>query len=741
MTTLTAYDTAIQELYVAYFGRPADYFGLQNFETALLNANAPTDPSQLAGAYSSNSAIKTLVDAFGTSKESQALYGNINGSADVANAFVNAIFENMFGRAANAAGLHFWSNAITTGALTASDAALAIAAGAAANTSAQGVQDATTLANKVVVASDFTTQISQESSLVLEYSGPLAAGIGRTLLAGVTSSNLATYVSYVPIAVQALDPPDGGAHTLGTGADDYIDTQGHLRFFATLDNAAGLAAGGAAATLNPGDIIGCTVQPYIFNPIIDSLFIADFGLGADLAIPATASITGFNVLKMQSLEAVADPTAQNGSLDFSGWAGLVQIDVTASVGVDNITAPAAATINVTDSAGNVTVHGGTSVSVTTDAASIITIDGDTGTTGVTLVGGGSGSGNVITDQNFGTGHSNTIATVNLTLDGVATINSDALTSLSLIGPSNMVTVNAAAGARTLTVSTDGAFTGLTDNSATALNFTIAGSGTTALKLDAASATSITFNDDANVLVTHLAAPLATAVSIDGAGSFSGFLPQGANSLHVDASASTGALNIVFDKGMAVLLAGGSGAATIVATGADTIDMAFGSAGNSFSSGAGVTGTLHFAAHAGGQSLTLGALAVAGSTPALTPDLTHILAISGLNNAGQDTIAFADAAQTNGTSFQQVSAAQVAAAGASATSLSGWIATATGLGGVVQQSAHGVLEFQFGGNTYLIETASANDAGTIDARDAIVELVGSSYTFAHVSTINGGMLHL
>ena len=37
------YQNAVQELYVAYFGRPADATGLVNFENALLAANAPTD--------------------------------------------------------------------------------------------------------------------------------------------------------------------------------------------------------------------------------------------------------------------------------------------------------------------------------------------------------------------------------------------------------------------------------------------------------------------------------------------------------------------------------------------------------------------------------------------------------------------------------------------------------------------------------------------------------------------------
>ena len=88
MSSPSSYSSLVQELYVAYFGRPADYYGLQNFETALAAANAPTDPAALALAYSTNAAVKSLVDSFGTSAESTALYGS--GSTE---SFVNAIFE------------------------------------------------------------------------------------------------------------------------------------------------------------------------------------------------------------------------------------------------------------------------------------------------------------------------------------------------------------------------------------------------------------------------------------------------------------------------------------------------------------------------------------------------------------------------------------------------------------------------------------------------------------------------
>jgi predicted lipid-binding transport protein (Tim44 family) len=87
------YQTVVQQLYVSYFGRPADPTGLVNFESALLAANAPTDIQGLNAAYSTSPAIQSLVNSFETSNESQNLYGSGNPTA-----FVTAVFENVLNR-------------------------------------------------------------------------------------------------------------------------------------------------------------------------------------------------------------------------------------------------------------------------------------------------------------------------------------------------------------------------------------------------------------------------------------------------------------------------------------------------------------------------------------------------------------------------------------------------------------------------------------------------------------------
>ena len=196
MTTSASYANVVQELYVAYFGRPADPAGLQNFQAALAAANAPTTLAGLSAAYGTNSAITALVNAFGDSGESGRLYGTaVSSNAGQAQQFVTSVFENLFNRAPLQAGLQFWSNALLTGSMTPGEAAMEIALGAA-------TADAATFNNKIAAAATFTADLIAGNEAP-GYSGPVAAADGRAFLAGITGST--TAATYQAGAVTAID--------------------------------------------------------------------------------------------------------------------------------------------------------------------------------------------------------------------------------------------------------------------------------------------------------------------------------------------------------------------------------------------------------------------------------------------------------------------------------------------------------------------------------------------------------
>ncbi|HEX7645548.1 MAG TPA: DUF4214 domain-containing protein [Burkholderiaceae bacterium] len=189
----------MQQLYVAYFGRPADPAGLANFESALAAAGAPSDIQGLAAAYAANPSVKSLIDSFGTSKESQTLYGS--GSTQD---FVTAVFQNVLGRAPLSAGLSYWSNAIDSGSLSKGDAALAIMDGALTNSSAQGKTDAQLVNNRLAVAASFTDQVASQEAINF-YSGAAAASAARGMLSKVDSNtDISVFAVTVSSTVAAL---------------------------------------------------------------------------------------------------------------------------------------------------------------------------------------------------------------------------------------------------------------------------------------------------------------------------------------------------------------------------------------------------------------------------------------------------------------------------------------------------------------------------------------------------------
>lgn len=252
--TAADYRDAVQQLYVSYFGRPADPAGLANFETALLNAGAPTDIAHLDSAYNTNTTVRSLVDNFGNSEESARLY-----SGDTA-AFVAAIYRNVLNRSELDTGTQFWIDAINNGNLTRANAALSIMSGALANTSPQGLLDGAVIARKIAVAARFTAAVPVDS-----YRGDNAAALARSMLGTISAStdaaqfDIATTIT--SINAGSLAPftgsytgsytgVDHGTFSFTIAADGAVSGSGHSTDFGyTLVISGNLAGSGGGLTL------------------------------------------------------------------------------------------------------------------------------------------------------------------------------------------------------------------------------------------------------------------------------------------------------------------------------------------------------------------------------------------------------------------------------------------------------------------------------------------------------------
>ncbi|MQA23464.1 M10 family metallopeptidase C-terminal domain-containing protein [Rugamonas rivuli] len=205
------YVALAQKFYVAYFGRPADAAGLGAMASQLKAAQAPTSTLAFVNAYYTNPTIKTLVDSFGNSIESAALYHGTNRD------FVAAIYAHLLGRTPDLDGWAYWSTALDNG-LSHGVAALNIMAGAEGNTTPQGLLDGALVNNRLVIAANFTalldTKIEQDS-----YAGNAAAATARTLLDNVNQST--SIIGYEATVLQTVASMSGSAPT-GAGPQEVV---------------------------------------------------------------------------------------------------------------------------------------------------------------------------------------------------------------------------------------------------------------------------------------------------------------------------------------------------------------------------------------------------------------------------------------------------------------------------------------------------------------------------------------
>lgn len=187
----SAYYNVVQHIYVGYFGRPADSGGVVYFAQLLSNLGAPTNIADLSVAFDSSSQVAAVIDGFGTSAESQALYSGDN------NVFIDAVYRNLFGRPADAAGKTYWVDLLDRKIMTRASAAIKIMAGAQ-------LTDRDEIGKRALVAGAFTTALTTPQR-ELAYSGLEANVVVRNLLGTVNlSTDIAAFAANIDSTLNTL---------------------------------------------------------------------------------------------------------------------------------------------------------------------------------------------------------------------------------------------------------------------------------------------------------------------------------------------------------------------------------------------------------------------------------------------------------------------------------------------------------------------------------------------------------
>jgi len=147
----------VQKLYVAYFGRPADPIG-EEYWTDALDAGTLT--------------LSDVSASFAASAEYRDTYAGMNNRA-----IVTEVYQNLFGRAAETAGVDYWAGLMDRGIISIDDVVKDISEAARGN-------DSVAFNGKVAAATLFTDRVDKPMEIEA-YSGDAANDISMEFLAAI----------------------------------------------------------------------------------------------------------------------------------------------------------------------------------------------------------------------------------------------------------------------------------------------------------------------------------------------------------------------------------------------------------------------------------------------------------------------------------------------------------------------------------------------------------------------------
>ena len=520
----------IEQLYVTFYNRPADPAGLAYWE-------------------GSGATYAQVANYFGASPEYTATFTGMNNTQIIAQ-----IYENMFNRAPDAGGLIYWTNELTSGALTLGTIAVTIAYAALGT-------DATTLANKVAAATDFTNNINTTPE-ILAYSGAAGNAEASTWLATVGSSagSLTAALAAEAAVIAGLVPPTTGTtYTLTINSDPQstptFTTGTQVPAGSLILNDASALGGGTTVTMPTGATV--LASRLTVNAATGDAVTADVS-GSAWSTVQTATVNGSGTVTLtgsaaqnlsitDSAAAATTITAAGGNavtVSASGVTaeGTILAGTAATAGAITVTATENAT-QTTGSADAITVAGGTtdtiSVNLTgavnnTITGGVITVNGGAATTSVSVtqtapvdaadtVSGVADGQVVITDVNSG-GNTKAGTITSIALSGSATDSTiddnNALTTLTLGGTNlglivtdtGQVIAGTNTKATTLTINANATTSTVTDSTVKVQNIVTGGATASTLTLNDTALTTVNISGTQRVTLTEGTAPTAITVT-------------------------------------------------------------------------------------------------------------------------------------------------------------------------------------------------------------------------------------
>ena len=272
------YTTQIERLYVAYFDRPADAYGLTYWNTRL----------------NSGGSLPEISNQFSTSAEYVATFAGLDYTQTVIR-----VYQNLFNRNPDVAGAAYWVNALTNHSMTIANVVEVITNAALANPVTE--QDHVSIDSKVAAATAFTAALDTPAEQG-GYSGAGPATLAKQWLAPIhDAASLAAAIAPIAlndsIAAIILSAPPA-SNILGSGIDNLFGGSGNDTFSST------------QATLQLGDTVhGGSGQ--------DTLQINISG-----AVGYT--VNGFAADSVETIEVKSLATAPS-LIDFSDVIGLTQV--------------------------------------------------------------------------------------------------------------------------------------------------------------------------------------------------------------------------------------------------------------------------------------------------------------------------------------------------------------------------------------------------------------------------------